>query len=230
MSFVKSNIVKVTIQENTDTVQVSFVGEHIQSTDFHPGDVLILSNIEHRKWGQLHALQGKTDKRSVNPTDPDCSPYLPTANTPCIDMSPAKDKAKSITVRNMVGTTGRMSVIANIINTNINEAVYDKCLLLSCKSKVLKLDNGLFKCAKCGHDYLARAYGMKLMIDLFDNTNSSNRRSLVLFNEKAEDFLQATADEINTMFTDEKVHLETQVRRKKFTFTVSSSKTGGNYV
>ena len=129
----------------------------------------------------------------------------------------------------MVGTTGRMSVTAHIINTNINEAVYDKCLLLSCISKVLKLDNGLFKCAKCGRDYLARAYGMKLIIDLFDNTNSSNR-SLVLFNEKAEDFLQATADEINTMSTDEKVHLETQVRRKKFTFTVSSSKTGGDYV
>ena len=103
MSFLKSNIVKVTIQDNTGTLQVSFIGEHIKSTDFHPGDVLYLSNIEHRKWGHLGALQGKTGKRTVNPTDPDCSPYLPKANTPCIDMSPAKDKAKSVTVQNMVG-------------------------------------------------------------------------------------------------------------------------------
>ena len=226
--FYNTEIVKCVIQDRTGKVQLSFIGDDIKKNDFGINDVLLLENIQHRQWGQLRGLVSKTGTRKVNPVNNTITSFLPTDTSDCINMSPGKPKPTNVSVQNMVGGEGPLSVTAKVIATNINkDAVYNKCPFVACKSRVILLDNQLFRCNKCCKDYLVASSGIRLTIDIEGNRE---KRSIVLFNDKAENFLKTTVNELKNFTKDEQIQLEQCIIDKEFSFVVTPGRTEGEFI
>ena len=82
-------------------------------------------------------------------------------------MSPEKPKPTNVSVQNMVGGEGPLSVTAKVVATNLNkDALCSKCPFVTCKSRVILLDNQLFRCNKCCKDYIVVSSGISLAIDI----------------------------------------------------------------
>lgn len=91
--------------------------------------------------------------------------------------------------------------VAYIKDTNILTCVYDRCPKVTCKSRVIYLDNGLYKCNKCEADYYIPSNGIRLILDV--HKSQGKKKCVVMFNDMAERFLDNSAALINMMSEDE---------------------------
>ena len=225
-SFFDSDILKVIIQDQTGKIQYSLIGNSNKKINFGLGATVILNNITHKIFGDLHCLDGRTGIRIVNPTDTDYSQHLPHPNSPCVDMSPGRERATQVPIVDLHKDSGRASITTHIVSTNLKNVVYTKCPLVKCNSKVNQLDNKLWRCNKCQQTYHLSTYGLRLILDVGDGDAS---KSLLLFNQKAEQFLKTTT-EILAHFTSQDIdNLEKTILGAVYKFVVKPSQTDGEF-
>ena len=226
--FFDSDILKIMIQDSTAKVQYSLIGNANKNLNFGLRDLLILSNIQHKTFGQLHCLDGRTGIRIVVPAEKQYKyhKYLAQANSSCIDMSPRKQLPTPANVENLQNTSKLASINTNISSTNLKDVVYSKCPLFKCNSRVMLLDNKLFKCNKCDKNYHVSSHGLKLKLEI---GNDDSSKSLLIFNEKAEQFLNCSTEELarsNIIAINE---LERKILEKNYNFVVKPASTEGEF-
>ena len=227
-TFFDSDIMKVVIQDKTGKVQYSLIGNANKNLNFGLGNVLILSNIQHKAFGQLHCLDGRTGVRVVIPGDQHMNylNHLPNANSPCVNMSPGKETPTPVSVTELQSNSGRSTITTNIVATNMKDMIYPKCPLVKCNARVTLLENKLFRCNKCDKNYYVSADGLKLTLSV---GNEDSSKSLLLFNEKAEQFLSIQTEDLAKTSIPDLEKLETELMQYTYTFVVKPSITEGDF-
>ena len=89
-----ADILKAVFQGKIDKVQYSLIGNANKKLNFGLGDVLFLSNIQHKTFGQIHCPDGRRGVRIVIPGDQHMKylNHLPNAkHYSCINISPGKE-------------------------------------------------------------------------------------------------------------------------------------------
>lgn len=222
--YYSSQIVKCKVQDNSAVVQVSLIGDAIKTCNFAVNDVLLLENITHKIYNQLHVLLGNTGTRYVNPKDRDYSAHLPSNGTPCMDMSPPKSLAATKKISQLDGNFGRAQVAADISATNLSTALYERCPAVKCNSRVTLLDNGLFRCGKCGKDYHVHHNGIKLILDV---SADEKKLSVLLFNDLAENFIDRSVNQLLQTDQQDIQKMNESFIGRSFIFTVKPGRTAG---
>lgn len=118
--------------------------------------------------------------------------------------------------------------VAYIKDTNILTCVYDRCPKVTCKSRVIYLDNGLYKCNKCEADYYIPSNGIRLILDV--HKSQGKKKCVVMFNDMAERFLDNSATLINMMSEDELNAKEKSICMQLYKFIVFPGKQSGDYI
>ena len=89
------------------------------------------------------------------------------------------------------------------------------------------LDNALHWCGKCDKDYFVSCSGLKLSVDVGDDTS---RKAVVLFNDTAEKFLERNMKQILVMDSAEIQALEKSLTGRMCTFILKPGRTLGEYL
>ncbi|XP_061169995.1 replication protein A 70 kDa DNA-binding subunit-like [Saccostrea echinata] len=222
------DIVKVRIQDNSGTIQLSLMGNEIKNCNFSINDVLLLENAELRIYGMLRCLQGSTGIRTVNPSDRDYTQYMPGPDSPNIDLSPGKNAPKEKTVITLNKDEGRQKIHCSVLETNLRECTYERCPKVSCRSRVVCLSNGLYRCNKCESDYFVATTGVRLILHISQEKN--NEKKIVMFNDMAEQFTEKSAAQLLVLEEVDILSLEKALMSNQYKFTLSPAKSNSEFL
>ena len=106
---------------------------------------------------------------------------------------------------------GRQIFVSSVVSTNISNCLYERCPKVNCKSRVIEVTNGLFRCNKCEVDYLVQANGIRRLLEVGKAKDNKTNKRVVLFNENASKFLNTSATRLNQNTTAEMTQLKTSL-------------------
>lgn len=161
----KIRVAQCRIEDNTGSIEVSFLGDEINKMNISINDVVLFENIIMRIFGQYRYLQANTGIRTINPPNRDFSHHMTNDKQQVVNLSPEKNAAQKKTVDTLSHHGNRHDITEEILETNVNDCIYDKCPKVKCRSRVFRMDNGLFRCNKCESDYLIATCGLRLSLE-----------------------------------------------------------------
>ena len=91
-------------------------------------------------------------------------------------MSPPKGQPMLKDVKELNKSDGRQVFTSTINKLNIKDCLYDKCPKINCRSRIIQMNNGLYKCNKYETGYISKATGVRLIIDV--GINKDDKKNL----------------------------------------------------
>ena len=192
---VESNHLKLKIRDAEADIDISFFGEKARSFYGEIGDLLLLRNTSAKVFGSYHVIQGNMGSYSINPNyqDLDHLSNLHIGPDAAIHMSPKKKETKQTTINEPNENAEKQNFHATVIDIPMVKT-YPKCPMVGCRKSLYYNENtNTYSCDSCVKKYYVSAKCLTIKVTVEEDNAS---KDITFFNESAEKFLNATAEDI----------------------------------